>query len=572
MARVKVKVDRGTGLQQVITVDTEATNGAQLGANLLLPGGAVATPTTFQAWLGTTSNSGSTSSAGGTSLTSVLTTKGDLATRDTSVQRLPIGTNGQTLIVVSGLPAWGVATPSGGGTGFGTFTAGDMLYASGTTAISKLSIGASGRWLGSSGTAPQWNAPAALTKTEDTNVTLTLGGAPATALLNAASLTVGWAGQLAVARGGTSFSTYTVGDVLYASGTGAFSKLGIGSAGQVLTVVSGVPAWVTPSAGSTAALTKTDDTNVTLTLGGSPSTALVNAASIAVGWAGTLAKARGGFGADASALTTSIAELNFVTGVTSAIQTQINGKQASSAVLTSYAGGDTPSAFTLGIVDSVDAAAWRGAIGAGTSSVSISPSALTKTDDTNVTLTLGGTPSTALLQAASIAVGWSGTLAKARGGFGLDASTLTGYVKAAGAGAMTASATIPYSDITGAPAAPPTLADGTYTPTLTSINNIDTLTATACQYMRVGNVVTVSGRFSVDCTAAGVATKFAVSLPISSNFGNDYDLGGVGAAETTTNTIIAIYADATNDRAECRFIPAITAAEFYSFTFTYRVI
>src|SRR5690606_8439888 len=33
-----------------------------------------------------------------------------------------------------------------------------------------------------------------------------------------------------------------------------------------------------------------------------------------------------------------------------------------------YAGGDTPSAFTLGIVDSADAAAWRAAIGAGTSS------------------------------------------------------------------------------------------------------------------------------------------------------------------------------------------------------------
>src|SRR5690606_14960274 len=42
--------------------------------------------------------------------------------------------------------------------------------------------------------------------------------------------------------------------------------------------------------------------------------------------------------------------------------------QAYSAVLDAYAGGDTPSAFTLGIVDSADAAAWRTAIGAGTSS------------------------------------------------------------------------------------------------------------------------------------------------------------------------------------------------------------
>lgn len=44
----------------------------------------------------------------------------------------------------------------------------------------------------------------------------------------------------------------------------------------------------------------------------------------------------------------------------------------------------------------------------------ITPAALSKVDDTNVTLTLGGTPTTALLQAASITAGWSGTLADAR--------------------------------------------------------------------------------------------------------------------------------------------------------------
>jgi hypothetical protein len=39
---------------------------------------------------------------------------------------------------------------------------------------------------------------------------------------------------------------------------------------------------------------------------------------------------------------------------------------------------------------------------------------LTKVDDTNVTLTLGGTPSTALLSSTSIAAGWTGTLAAGR--------------------------------------------------------------------------------------------------------------------------------------------------------------
>lgn len=42
--------------------------------------------------------------------------------------------------------------------------------------------------------------------------------------------------------------------------------------------------------------------------------------------------------------------------------------QPLSSNLTAYAGGDLPSAFTLSIVDAADAAAWRTAIGAGTSS------------------------------------------------------------------------------------------------------------------------------------------------------------------------------------------------------------
>lgn len=43
-----------------------------------------------------------------------------------------------------------------------------------------------------------------------------------------------------------------------------------------------------------------------------------------------------------------------------------------------------------------------------------SPGALTRTNDTNVTLTLGGSPTTALLAATSLTVGWTGTLADAR--------------------------------------------------------------------------------------------------------------------------------------------------------------
>ena len=55
-----------------------------------------------------------------------------------------------------------------------------------------------------------------------------------------------------------------------------------------------------------------------------------------------------------------------------------------------------------------------GELGTAAIPASVTPAALTKTDDTNVTLTLGGTPATSLLQAVSLTLGWTGTLADAR--------------------------------------------------------------------------------------------------------------------------------------------------------------
>jgi hypothetical protein len=51
--------------------------------------------------------------------------------------------------------------------------------------------------------------------------------------------------QLAVSRGGTGIGTYTKGDILYSDATNSLAKLGIGSAGQALRVVDGVPVWTT---------------------------------------------------------------------------------------------------------------------------------------------------------------------------------------------------------------------------------------------------------------------------------------------------------------------------------------
>jgi hypothetical protein len=88
-------------------------------------------------------------------------------------------------------------------------------------------------------------SPAALTRVDDTNVTLTLGGTPATSLLQAVSLTLGWNGLLAIPRGGTGLASYAVGDLLYASGTTALSRLADVATGNALISggVATAPSW-----------------------------------------------------------------------------------------------------------------------------------------------------------------------------------------------------------------------------------------------------------------------------------------------------------------------------------------
>lgn len=78
---------------------------------------------------------------------------------------------------------------------------------------------------GTLATTSQLPTPAALTRVDDTNVTLTLGGTPATALLQATSITAGWTGQLAVTRGGTGLGSLSQGDLLYGSAANTLSAL-----------------------------------------------------------------------------------------------------------------------------------------------------------------------------------------------------------------------------------------------------------------------------------------------------------------------------------------------------------
>ena len=65
-----------------------------------------------------------------------------------------------------------------------------------------------------------------------------------------------------------------------------------GQSGKYLTTNGAVASWASISLPTGAALTRVNDTNVTLTLGGTPSTALLQGVSLTLGWNGTLADSR----------------------------------------------------------------------------------------------------------------------------------------------------------------------------------------------------------------------------------------------------------------------------------------
>lgn len=117
---------------------------------------------------------------------------------------------------------------------------------------------------------------------------------------------------------------------------------------------------------------------------------------------------------------------------------------------------------------------------------------------------------------------------------------------------------------------------GTYTPTQVSTNtNVDSVTFSANQYMRVGNTVTVSGQITIDATTATTDTVVKMSLPIASNFSASRNLGGTGSCISASNfgiQNIAFIGDATNDCVEMRLRPSVNTSLLYAYSFTYQVI
>ena len=102
---------------------------------------------------------------------SPMTTEGDLTFENATPapDRLPIGTTGEVLTVVAGLPAWAAPTPM--------TTAGDLIYENATPAPARLPIGSNGQVLGIVSSLPAWvNSGATYQSVVGTGSTLNTSG------------------------------------------------------------------------------------------------------------------------------------------------------------------------------------------------------------------------------------------------------------------------------------------------------------------------------------------------------------------------------------------------------------
>lgn len=143
---------------------------------------------------------------------------------------------------------------------------------------------------------------------------------------------------------------------------------------------------------------------------------------------------------------------------------------------------------------------------------------LTRVSDTNVTLTLGGTPTGALITSASITAGWSGTLAVSRGGTGTGSAgitafnNITGYTAAGATG--TTSTNLVFSTS-------PTLV----TPLLgTPTSGVLTNCSGTAASLTAGNTQSISS--AVGTTAVGNAT--------AGNIGEYISATGAGVTQGTS--------------------------------------
>ena len=116
---------------------------------------------------------------------------------------------------------------------------------------------------------------------------------------------------------------------------------------------------------------------------------------------------------------------------------------------------------------------------------------------------------------------------------------------------------------------------GTYTPTFSNyLNCASTSISGVWSYIRVGDIVTVSGQLSVTPTSGSVLTSFYITLPIASALSSLYQASGhVNARNSGGRVVGDVTGDSSGDRAWASYLQvANTNLMDVVVSFMYQVI
>jgi hypothetical protein len=484
---------------------------------------------------------------------------------------------------------------------------GDIIYGNAAGAPVRLAANSSGsnQYLRSvSSGAPGWASiagsditGAAITTANDTNILITASGNTSSALLRTLTLTAGWTGSLAVGRGGTGAATLT--GVLIGNGTSAVTGI-TGTASQLLRRNAGNTAYefftpnFTTGSGTTNFVpiwsSSTVLANSTLSIAGSEANFGNNklvAGNVSATDGSILLQdnyTNGHFGNVGTMFSGGNFMLGYgVTPSTSSSTAFLSSVFISGVPLTRYAnvlGTDVVwyagAAQSVAIGSSVTMSERMRLTNSGTLQITTGNLQL----NTATYLTWGGAYGTDIPTISGTSGSTNGFLqfypagstsgvkmALRRTGQ-LSLPSYTSSSAFTGTSVATLAVTNAGDLITIAPQQ--VTASGTYTPTWTGLVNVTSVTAFSCQYMRVGDTVTVSGWVTIDPVSDNTPTSLSFSLPINSNTATVNFLNGTGV--TQGGGAAASLSGYGSNFGEFEVIPSLATAVNYAFHFTYRIV
>jgi len=481
---------------------------------------------------------------------------------------------------------------------------GDIIYGNAAGAPVRLAANSSGsnQYLRSvSSGAPGWSSiagsditGAAITTSNDTNILITASGNTTNSLLRTMTLTAGWTGQLVVGRGGTGASTLT--GVLIGNGTSAFTGV-TGTASQLLRRNAANSAYEFFTASFPTGSGTTDFvpiwTNST-TLGNSPLSITGSQANF-----GSNKLVAGNVSATNGSI---MLQDNYSIGHLGNIGTMFSGGNfmmgycvtPSTSSATGFLSSTTLALNKSSLVLGENISFYTGAatsVAIGSAVTMLEVFRLTNAGTLQILqgdlqlpttkyITWGGAYGTDIPTISGTSGGANGFLqfypAGSTSGVKMALRrtgqlALTSYTSSSaftGTSVATLAVTSAGDLITIAPQQ--TTASGTYTPTWSGLANVTSVTAFSCQYMRVGDTVTVSGWVTIDPVIDNTPTRLSFTLPINSDTSVVNRLNGVGVTEGG-GAAASIQGYATNF-GEFEVSPSLATAVNYSFTFTYRIV